>query len=250
MIIYFSATGNSKYVAQKIAEVINDETLDLFKLIKSRDFSVLNSEKPWVLVCPTYAWQIPHIIRNWLIHTPLNGNKKFYTVMTCGDSIGTAGKRIEKLCLKKGLEYCGCAKIVMPDNYLVMFNSPDESKAGKIISDSQQSIISTAETIRDGKPLVEQKYTAMDKINSSAVNLAFYSLSVTAKPFHATDKCVSCGICEKVCPLGNVSLKNGKPVWSDNCTHCMACICRCPEEAIEYGKKTKGKVRYKFPQSI
>ena len=31
-----------------------------------------------------------------------------------------------------------------------------------------------------------------------------------------------------------------------NCTHCMACICYCPKEAIEYGKKSKGKPRYHF----
>ena len=37
-----------------------------------------------------------------------------------------------------------------------------------------------------------------------------------------------------------------KPVWDKNCTHCMACICYCPVEAIEYGKKSVGKPRYHF----
>ena len=32
----------------------------------------------------------------------------------------------------------------------------------------------------------------------------------------------------------------------DSRTHCMACICYCPKEAIEYGKKSKGKPRYHF----
>lgn len=250
MIIYFSATGNSRYTALKIAEITGDETLDLFSKIKNKDFSTLSSEKPWVLVCPTYAWQIPHIIRDWLLQTTLNGSKKFYTVMTCGDSNGTAGKYVEKFCTSKGLEYCGCAKIVMPDNYLVMFNSPDEEKAKKIIADAQKSIENAAEIIKSEKSFATPNYTITDRINSGAVNLAFYSMAVKAKPFHTTDKCISCGLCEKVCPLGNIKLKNGKPTWGNNCTHCMACICQCPKEAIEYGKKTSGKVRYKFPQSI
>jgi epoxyqueuosine reductase QueG len=46
--------------------------------------------------------------------------------------------------------------------------------------------------------------------------------------------------------LNNIRLENGKPVWGKNCTHCMACICYCPKEAIEYGKKSKGKPRYHF----
>ena len=44
----------------------------------------------------------------------------------------------------------------------------------------------------------------------------------------------------------NITLQTGKPVWGQNCTHCMACICYCPAEAIEYGKKSLGKPRYHF----
>lgn len=42
------------------------------------------------------------------------------------------------------------------------------------------------------------------------------------------------------------SLQNGKPVWGQDCTHCMACICCCPAEAIESGKMSLGKPRYHF----
>ena len=56
--------------------------------------------------------------------------------------------------------------------------------------------------------------------------------------------CIGCGRCVELCPQNNVHLKNGKPVWGKNCTHCMACICYCPKEAIEYGEKSKGKPRY------
>ena len=42
------------------------------------------------------------------------------------------------------------------------------------------------------------------------------------------------------------SLQNGKPLWGQDCTHCMACICCCPAEAIEYGKMSLGKPRYHF----
>ena len=48
------------------------------------------------------------------------------------------------------------------------------------------------------------------------------------------------------CPLNNITLQNGKPVWGQDCTHCMACICYCPTEAIEYSKKSLGKPRYHF----
>ena len=64
----------------------------------------------------------------------------------------------------------------------------------------------------------------------------------------AIDKktCIGCGKCVKNCPMNNIRLKDGKPIWGKKCTHCMACICYCPMEAIEYGKKSIGKPRYHF----
>ena len=58
--------------------------------------------------------------------------------------------------------------------------------------------------------------------------------------------CIGCGKCAKLCPLNNIMLKDGKPVWGDECTHCMACIGNCPTEAIEYGSITQKKEKYNF----
>ena len=250
MILYFSATGNSRYAAQKIAEQIGDRAENLFDRIRNRDYSPLESEKPWVLVVPTYSWQIPHIVEEWLEKTRLTGSKKLYTVMTCGGNIGNAGAYIEKLCAKKGMEFCGCTDVVMPDNYIVMFTPSTDEEAKRIIADAESSILSAAEYIKNGKSFPKNKITVNDRLMSGAVNVMFYTLCVKASPFYATDDCVSCGHCEKVCPLGNIRIENGKPVWGKDCTHCMACICTCPKQAIEYGKKTKGKARYQFPENI
>lgn len=250
MILYFSATGNSRYTALKIADITGDETLNLFEKIRNGDTNTVYSEKPWVLVCPTYAWRIPHIVADWIEKTELKGNKKIYTVMTCGGEIGNAGKYVKALYEKKGLEYCGCTGIVMPDNYLVMFNSPEAEKARKVIEASKDRITEAAECIKSGRNLPETEITALYRLYSGAVNKMFYKISVKSKPFYSTDVCIGCGHCEAVCPLGNVKLRDGKPVWGNECTHCMACICLCPKGAIEYGKKTKGKVRYRFPEDI
>ena len=71
---------------------------------------------------------------------------------------------------------------------------------------------------------------------------------VKADAFFATHACIGCGACVEVCPLNNIHLNDGKPVWDKHCTHCMACICGCPTEAIEYGKRSKGKPRYRCPK--
>ena len=95
MILYYTGTGNSAYTARRIANAIGDEAADLFERLRDNDTSPLESQKPWVIVTPTYAWRIPRIVRDWLDKTELRGSRDIYFVMTCGSEIGNAGSYIE-----------------------------------------------------------------------------------------------------------------------------------------------------------
>lgn len=59
MILYFSGSGNSRYVAKELGTLLNDEVVSLNRRIKKNDTSMLVSDKPYVIVCPIYAWRIP-----------------------------------------------------------------------------------------------------------------------------------------------------------------------------------------------
>ncbi|MCF0150304.1 MAG: 4Fe-4S binding protein [Firmicutes bacterium] len=49
-----------------------------------------------------------------------------------------------------------------------------------------------------------------------------------------TDKCVSCGACEAQCPVGAISMGDGKYVINaDTCVSCGACAGSCPVGAPE-----------------
>lgn len=244
MILYFSGTGNSEYTARRIGKEIDDEVINLFDKIRTIDYSDMKSERPWVIVVPTYAWRIPHIVSDWLEKTNFSGNKGIYFVMTCGGSIGNAGKYLETLCTEKNMNYCGCAEIVMPENYIALFSTPTEDQALQIIERAESVIDNTALHIKNGDKLPKRDISFGDKMNSGIINALFYPVFVHAKKFYATENCVSCGKCVNVCPLKNIRIENGKPKWGDHCTHCMACICKCPKEAIEYGKHSKGLPRY------
>ena len=102
--------------------------------------------------------------------------------------------------------------------------------------------------IQAGQAFAATRNSLYDRFMSGPVNPIFYRFFVKANAFRADDACISCGQCVKRCPMNNILLKEGKPVWGKECTHCMACICYCPAEAIEYGKKSVGKPRYHFEQ--
>lgn len=250
MILYFSGTGNSEYAAKRIGRELNDEVLDLFNKIRSRDCSELHGDRPWVVVAPTYAWRIPRIVQEWLEHTKLSGNSHVYFVLTCGGSIGNAGSYLKKMCTAKKLTFCGCLGIVMPENYIALFSTPGREEALEIIGRAEHAIDEAALLIKNGEMFPQPEPTFKDRMDSGIVNPIFYPVFVHAKKFYATDACIACKKCVAVCPLQNIRLKNGKPVWGKNCTHCMACISRCPREAIEYGKHSKGMPRYVCPKVI
>ena len=248
MIVYFTGTGNSKYCAELLAATLSDEIIDSRPFIKDGIAAELISDKPWVFVGPVYAWQMARVFVDFIRAGSFSGNKKAYFVITCGAGIGSAGVYMEALCKEKGFEYMGTHEAVMPENYVAMFPVPDEEKSRRIINVAAKRLEKRAELIKKGESFPAKKLGGKDKLLSGVVNKGFYKHYVKAKKFYTTDKCTSCGKCVKLCPLNNVSLSDGRVKWGENCTHCMACICYCPAEAIEYGKASVGKRRYKCPE--
>ena len=248
MILYFSGTGNSGYAARRIADGLGEPLLCLNDRIKAGDTAPVETGERLVIVTPTYAWRIPRIVEDWLLHTELTGAKRAWFVMTCGSEIGDADRYNRRLCQAKGLACMGTAQIVMPENFIAMFNTPTVEEARRIVAKAEPFIDRAIAAIRAGHMFSPPRKKLYDRIASSAVNPVFYPLFVKANPFTASDVCIGCGKCEKLCPLNNITLQNARPVWGTNCTQCMACICYCPTRAIEYGKKSAGKPRYHFEE--
>ena len=244
MVLYFTGTGNSRHIAERIAHALNDTLISLNDRIKSGDITPLAVNGRLVLVMPTYAWRIPRIVRDHLLRTELRGARETWFVMDCGSEIGNAAKYNRALCREKGLVYMGTAQIVMPENFIAMFNAPTVEEARRIVAKAEPFIDRAIAAIRAGHMFSPPRKKLYDRIASSAVNPVFYPLFVKANSFTASDVCIGCGKCEKLCPLNNITLQNARPVWGTNCTQCMACICYCPTRAIEYGKKSAGKPRY------
>ena len=244
MVIYFSGTRNSEYCAERLAAALGDEVINAGEYIKKNERGSFTSEKPYVFVCPTYSWQMPHIFEQFITEGSFDGNKDAYFIMTCGDDIGNAGCYNKRLCTQTQFHYMGTVAVVMPENYIAMFGVPDEEESRQIIKKALPVLEKCAEAISGGEVLPEGKVNIADKLKSSVVNTAFYALCVKSKAFYVKDSCTSCGKCERLCVTNCITMKNGRPVWGEGCTHCMACICSCPAEAIEYGEKSVGKRRY------
>lgn len=61
-----------------------------------------------------------------------------------------------------------------------------------------------------------------------------------------TDQCKACGICTKVCPIGNIILANQHAQrLNEKCEFCLACIHHCPHHAIRLKRERNPQERYR-----
>ena len=248
MILYFSATGNTEYIAKELARQIDDDVLNLLPRIKAGDYSEIHSDRPFVICSPVYVCEMPRFYAAFLEKLELTGSKDVYFVFTSGGYAGISAALGRKLVNKKGMNYRGRAEFTMPRNYPISKKYPllPEDQNTERIRSAVEHIPEVAEQIRSGERIKLRRLTYFEKIITYPFNPIWVKHKHTSKPFYATEACIGCGKCARLCPLNNISIVDKKPVWTDKCAHCMACLGNCPTEAIEYGKITQGQYRYRF----
>ena len=174
MVLYFTGTGNSRYIAQCIAEALGHGLISMNDRIKAGNTSPVTSDERLIIVTPTYAWRIPRIVRDWLAETDFPCGAQTWFVMTCGSEIGNAAKYNRALCQEKQLTYMGTAQIIMPENYIDMFNAPQAEEARQIISRAEPDIERVTLAIAANQEFTPPRNNLCDRFMSGPVNPIFY----------------------------------------------------------------------------
>ena len=246
MVLYFSGTGNTEYIAKLIADGLKDKCVDLIDRIRNNDRTPLYSEKNYVICAPIYVCEMPLFLIKYLKTITFNGNKKVYFVFTSGGYCGSAKVQAKLFSLKKKLKCLGCVEFVMPRNYVAnnKYSMDDEKVIRLKISNATQKVKQVVEDIKNENKLKTRHVWLFETLIIAPFAPLWTKYMLVAKDFYSTDECIGCRLCEKVCPLNNIRIVDRKPKWGESCTHCMACISKCPKIAIEFGNLTQGKTRY------
>ena len=126
MIIYFSGTGNTRYAAQALGEMLGFDVNDMKELIRQHKRVKFYSETPYIICAPIYAWRYPPIVESFIENSDFWGSNEMYFVATCDSQTGNAAKYLKKICEKKGMTFMGFAGVPMPENYIIMYKPPKE----------------------------------------------------------------------------------------------------------------------------
>jgi NAD-dependent dihydropyrimidine dehydrogenase PreA subunit/flavodoxin len=248
MIVYLSGTGNSLYAAKTIAHHLNDRVISVTELLQEQTSGSIAGEEYVGMVFPVHAWGPPSPVLEWIdkiltLQAPL---PYLYAVITCGENVGNAVKLLDKHLIKRGLSLKAAFSVVMPNNFIIVGDVYEKSKEDRLLAESQETLTNIAQLVKEKKEVRDIRKGRFPGLKTAIVYPLFARAKNKSKKFRATDACTGCGICERVCPTHNITVES-KPQWNQHCILCLACIHRCPERAIEYGKSTIRKGRYVHP---
>ena len=286
MIFYFSGTGNTKWAASKLAAATREDLISIAPYMRADDSSH-NLAEPFILkenerlgfVFPVHGWRVPKLVREFIskmkiLREPSDAsaenkakaddclkNRPFaYCVCTAGDSIGLTIENLNKVISQNpSLQALGITEVsssyslIMPESYIglpFMDVDPKEREIRKKENAAQELAV-VCEEIFDRKEGISRLVKGpIPWFFTKVVGGFFEKVLITDKRFHVEkDRCVKCGICANVCPVGDIKGGHGEyPVWlhHKDCLTCFTCYHHCPHHAIEFGNQTQKKGQYYF----
>ncbi len=269
MIFYFSCTGNTRWAAHKIAEATGDTLIDIAAELrkadeedatdKERTFSyTLSADESLAFCFPVHGWRPPLAVRDFIrrLRISKTTDNYCYAVCTAGDTVGEAMDILEADLAAVGIKTDSCISLLMPESYVGLpFMDVDKAEAErrkKTEADRRlQNFIADIKCHKAG--IHDITVGRWPRINSRLIGEAFTKWIIGDRPFRVdAEKCIKCGKCAAVCPVGDISFVKGcTPQWKHNgkCLSCFACYHHCPTRAIEYGGRTKGKGQYYYEKN-
>lgn len=242
MILYFTGTGNSRWVAERLADATHDVAIALTDYIRRGTVPQGLADADAVgVVFPIHSWYAPRLLVDYLSRLQLLHGSYRYAVCTCGDDVGKGMNR-----LAKRFPLDAAWSVAMPNTYVPMFNLDGDALCRTKIMQARRAVAAIAEAVIARKRVWQVHEGGAAWLKTYVLNPLFVRFIIEAKGFSVDEGCISCGVCGNVCPVENIRLVDGRPVWGEACVHCMACLHACPQEVIQYKRATQKKGRYRL----
>lgn len=237
-ILYFSGTGNGLYTAKTLVEILGGEYLNLATcddVIDDEDIGI---------VLPNYCNDVPAFAKKRLEEISFPNAKYVFLIITAGASLGMCALSVNNVLKKKGLALSYTGLTLYVSSFIVTQIPLSRGVRDNMNERGENALIKIAEDIRERKTnKIKGSYL---RVPVKGVSWAF--IKAVSKNKKVGGDCIKCGLCESVCPTGNIKVTEMKIEFYDKCAYCYACAHWCPKEAVIYGlKEIKDSKIYRNP---
>jgi len=261
-IFYFSGTGNTWWVSEHIAEELTKHgfraTAHSIEQVTREEAAALIEKSSIIgLGFPIYGSDVPRIFHNFIRTLPKQKVQKsvlgFVTQMVwSGNGINFLKEELSS----NGYRIRWAAEFNMPNNIalpiLPLPYSSDTNKFKPQLTKCSRKITELCMKIVNNEDLRQHDHlihSAAGWIQRGPFRLAhnwgrkFWSVDPEA--------CTSCGRCAQICPVENIRMVDGLPIFGSECVYCMRCFNYCPTLAVHYmnisNKRAKRNRPYQGP---
>lgn len=258
-IFYFSGTGNSLAVARDMAEELGAKLTPITSMMDQESVDVEADVIGFVF--PIYDFKPPPVVDAFVPKVEDIGSKYLFAVCTYGLAPAQSLRHFDQVAKSCGAQLSAGFAVGMPHSGIGS-RAIAERRQERMFRDWDDRRQEVCDYIHSGeKGHIESSLLLVGLLQNGVIRmipslmkplLTFLRQALLkgmdSLAFTSNEACNSCGICERICPVQNIEIVDGKPIWSDHCAGCFACLNWCPKEAISVGGLDLGIEPYHHPE--
>jgi ferredoxin/flavodoxin len=250
-IVFFSASNNTKYIAQLIAQGVELEGLTpiLVPIEDLADYSDIVEQAPLIAVGAPIHGGFAEPIYRWLRAYDFTG-KQVYLFSTAAFLFFGSSVEAARIVTKNGGNVAGILEVRFqaPGDGIYLLTGMRERyplpaedlkrafEFGRTMAVAASSAAST-EYKRISFSYRERLAALISLWGVKLIKRAALFMAKRCFFRFAAEKCTACGACEKTCPSGAVHSQGGQssakiPISLSNCIVCLRCFKACPTAAL------------------
>ena len=244
-VYYFTGTGNSLAVARRLAKGLMTSPPE--PMVRYLEGGIVPRGKDTVaLVYPVHHWGPPDLVLRFARMLSAELGTYVFAVATYGNHSGRAFQDLDKALRENAHGLTAGYHVKTVQNYVPVFHLPDAGTLHALHEEEAAKVDQIIDTVKHRSPGEKEHWRYRPGVRSYYLG-SKRKLHEKDRRFTVRDGCTSCGTCARVCPVGNIEMRDGRPDWLHRCEQCFACLHWCPEGVIDWDGRTLGMGRYHHP---
>ena len=246
--LYFSGTGNTRYIATQFAKKMHHEA---YSIEEDLDFVSLITRHETIAFCyPIYTSDVPYIMKRFVnTHRHLLQNKNLILLSTQLLFSGDGARVFTDLLKDITYSVIYAEHFNMPNNIcnLWVFPLAKEKKMNRYLHHAQSKLNRVCTHIKQG--IVKRRgFNPVSRWLGWFTQRSYFPKieAKAMKDVRIDTDCNLCGTCTRVCPMNNLTIENNQVTQQGICTLCYRCVNLCPQKAITVLIHSKVKRQYRY----